>query len=103
MICELITDDHLLRATSVALATRRNAALHKDAIEQVKAEMKKVLHDIQSGKFTLDWVLENRAGQTSFKTMRGRAEEHPIEEVGQRLRDMMPWITEKALVDRDRN
>ena len=68
-----------------------------------KAEMKRVLTDIQSGKFTRDWMLENRVHQTSFKATRARHAAHPIEEVGSRLRDMMPWIKEKALVDKTRN
>ncbi|WP_342641597.1 ketol-acid reductoisomerase [Rhodoligotrophos ferricapiens] len=70
---------------------------------QTKAEMKRVLDDIQSGRFTRDWMLENKVGQTSFKAMRAKAQAHPIEEVGARLRDMMPWIKEKALVDKTRN
>src|ERR1700733_7822949 len=57
-----------------------------------KAEMKRVLADIQSGKFTRDWMLENRVNQSSFKAMRARANAHPIEEVGEKLRAMMPWI-----------
>src|ERR671911_930607 len=62
---------------------------------ETKAEMKRVLHDIQSGKFTRDWMLENKVNQTSFKATRAKLAEHPIEEVGARLRDMMPWIKEK--------
>src|ERR671933_1919012 len=69
--------------------------------EETKAEMKRILGEIQSGKFTRDWMLENKVNQTSFKAMRAKADAHPIEEVGKRLRGMMPWITEKALV-RDR-
>src|SRR5437588_12212623 len=69
--------------------------------EHVRAEMKKILADIQSGRFAREWVLENAAGQPSFKALRRRAAEHPIEEVGARLRAMMPWIKENALV-RDR-
>jgi ketol-acid reductoisomerase len=68
-----------------------------------KAEMKKVLTDIQSGKFTRDWMLENKVNQTSFKATRARSAEHQIEEVGGRLREMMPWIKAKALVDKSRN
>jgi ketol-acid reductoisomerase len=68
-----------------------------------KAEMKKVLTDIQSGKFTRDWMLENKVNQTSFKATRARYAAHPIEEVGGRLREMMPWIKAKALVDKSRN
>jgi ketol-acid reductoisomerase len=69
----------------------------------VKARMKDVLADIQSGRFTRDWVLENAAGQASFKAMRRRAAEHQIEQVGEKLRDMMPWIKERRMVDRSRN
>lgn len=70
---------------------------------QTKAEMKRVLADIQSGRFAKDWVLENKAGQPSFKAMRARAAAHPIEEVGQRLRAMMPWIAKNKLVDQSKN
>ena len=71
--------------------------------EAVRTEMKKILDDIQSGKFTREWVLECKADQPSFKAMRRRAAEHPIEEVGERLRSMMPWIRERALVDKSKN
>ncbi len=71
--------------------------------EETKAEMKRVLEDIQSGRFTRDWMLENKVGQTSFKATRGRNDAHPIEEVGEKLRAMMPWIKEKALVDKAKN
>jgi ketol-acid reductoisomerase len=70
---------------------------------ETKAEMKRVLNDIQSGKFTRDWMLENRVNQTSFKAMRAKLAEHPIEEIGEKLRAMMPWIKAKALVDTSRN
>ncbi len=56
--------------------------------ENVKAEMKRVLDDIQSGRFARDWVLENQAGQPSFKAMRRQTAQHPIEEVGEKLRDL---------------
>jgi ketol-acid reductoisomerase len=71
--------------------------------DQVKAEMKNILTDIQSGRFAKEWVLENNAGQPSFKAMRRRAAEHDIEKVGERLRAMMPWIKQNALVDRTKN
>ena len=71
--------------------------------ESVKARMKNVLDDIQSGRFTREWVLENAAGQASFKAMRRRESEHQIEEVGERLRGMMPWIAENRLVDKSKN
>ena len=69
----------------------------------VKEEMKKILADIQSGRFAREWVLENNAGQPSFKAMRRRSAEHDIEKVGERLRAMMPWIKQNALVDKTRN
>jgi len=68
-----------------------------------KAEMKRVLEDIQSGRFVRDFMLENQVGQPSFKATRRRNAEHQIEEVGARLRGMMPWITKNALVDKARN
>ncbi|HTV43901.1 MAG TPA: ketol-acid reductoisomerase [Stellaceae bacterium] len=71
--------------------------------EHVRAEMKKILADIQSGRFAREWVLENNAGQPSFKAMRRRAAEHEIEKVGEKLRAMMPWIGENRLVDKTRN
>jgi ketol-acid reductoisomerase len=70
---------------------------------QTKAAMKAILDDIQSGRFVRDWMNENAAGQASFKATRRRAAEHPIEEVGARLRAMMPWITKNKLVDTARN
>jgi ketol-acid reductoisomerase len=69
----------------------------------VKARMKEILDDIQSGRFAREWMLENIAGQPSFKALRRRAAEHPIEQVGERLRAMMPWIAEKRLVDKSKN
>ncbi len=71
--------------------------------EAVRAEMKRILDDIQSGRFAREWVLENAAGQPSFKALRRRAAAHPIEEVGTKLRAMMPWIAENRLVDRTKN
>jgi ketol-acid reductoisomerase len=70
---------------------------------RVKAEMKRVLDDIQSGRFARDWVLENKAGQPSFKAIRARGAAHQIEEVGARLRAMMPWIAKNKLVDKAKN
>jgi len=65
---------------------------------ETKAEMKRVLADIQEGRFARDWVLENKAGQASFKAIRARHAEHPLEEVGKKLRGMMPWIGQNKLV-----
>ncbi len=71
--------------------------------ERTKAEMKKILGDIQSGRFTRDWMLENKASQTSFKAMRAATADHPVEEVGAKLRAMMPWIAESKMVDKAKN
>jgi len=68
-----------------------------------KAEMKRILTDIQEGRFVRDFMLENQAGQPSFKAIRRRASEHEIEEVGGRLRAMMPWIGKNKLVDKAKN
>ena len=70
---------------------------------ETKAEMKRVLTDIQSGKFTRDWMLENKVNQASFKATRRRNNEHQIEAVGEKLRAMMPWITKGKLVDKAKN
>ncbi len=70
---------------------------------ETKAEMKRVLTDIQTGRFTRDWMLENRAGAPSFKATRRLNAEHQIEEVGGRLRAMMPWIGKNKLVDKAKN
>ena len=68
-----------------------------------KAEMKRVLADIQSGRFVKNFVLDNRAGQPELKAARKAAEAHPIEETGAQLRAMMPWIGANKLVDKDKN
>ncbi|SDH64910.1 ketol-acid reductoisomerase [Roseospirillum parvum] len=70
---------------------------------ETKAEMKRVLDDIQSGRFVRDWMSECKAGQPSFKATRRRWAEHDIEAVGERLRGMMPWIKANALVDKSKN
>lgn len=70
---------------------------------ETKAEMKRVLEDITSGRFAREWMLENKVNQASFKSMRRKLAEHPIEQVGEKLRAMMPWIKKNALVDRSRN
>jgi ketol-acid reductoisomerase len=70
---------------------------------ETKAEMKRVLADIQSGRFARDWMLENKVNQASFKAIRRRNAAHPIEEVGEKLRAMMPWIAKNKLVDKTKN
>ena len=71
--------------------------------KETKAEMKNVLTDIQDGTFVRNWMLENKVNQTSFKAIRARNDAHQVEEVGAKLRAMMPWIKEKAMVDKDKN
>jgi len=71
--------------------------------DETKAEMRRVLKDIQSGRFVRDFVLDNQAGQPQLKASRKAAAAHPIEEVGARLRAMMPWIGKNKLVDKARN
>ncbi len=71
--------------------------------DETKAEMKKILSEIQSGKFAREFILENQAGAATLKAMRRQGREHPIEEVGEKLRSMMPWIKENQLVDKSKN
>ena len=71
--------------------------------DETRAEMRRVLGDIQSGKFVRDWMLENKVNQTSFKAMRAASAGHEIEQVGERLRGMMPWIAANKLVDKSKN
>jgi ketol-acid reductoisomerase len=71
--------------------------------DQTKAEMKKILQEIQSGQFAKEWMAENEAGAKRFLAMRAKEAKHPIEEVGSRLRDMMPWIKANRVVDKTKN
>ncbi|MGC1301736.1 MAG: ketol-acid reductoisomerase [Caulobacteraceae bacterium] len=71
--------------------------------DETKAEMKRVLKDIQEGRFVRDFMLENTAGQPTMKARRTLLSEHGIEQVGERLRAMMPWIGKGKLVDKTRN
>jgi len=70
---------------------------------KTKERMKEVLKDIQSGKFAKQWMNENRNGQKNFLKMRKELAEHPIEKVGKKLRDLMPWIGKNKLVDKEKN
>jgi ketol-acid reductoisomerase len=71
--------------------------------DDTRAAMKKILGDIQSGKFADEWMTEYRCGLPHFRELRKEAEKHPIEEVGSRLRGLMPWLKSDRLVDRSRN
>jgi len=71
--------------------------------DETKAEMRRVLKDIQQGKFVQRFILDNRMGNPEMKAARKLQAEHPIETTGAELRAMMPWITKNKLVDKDRN
>ena len=68
-----------------------------------RAEMRQLLNEIQSGEFADEWMAEHEAGKPRFRELESQAETHQIEEVGKRLRAMMPWLGEKRLVDRAKN
>ncbi|MGD9763365.1 MAG: ketol-acid reductoisomerase [Candidatus Binatia bacterium] len=70
---------------------------------EARQAMKAILADIQSGKFADEWMTEHRVGMPHFRELRKEAEHHPIEEVGTRLRTMMPWLASDRLVDRSKN
>jgi ketol-acid reductoisomerase len=70
---------------------------------ETKAEMKRILEEIQSGSFAKEWMLENQANRPVFNALTRRGEEHPIEEVGRRLRALMPWMSKGRLVDKSKN
>jgi len=71
--------------------------------DKTKERMKEVLKDIQSGKFTKDWMKENEAGQKNFLQMRKNLADHPIEQVGEKLRALMPWISKNKIIDKSKN
>jgi ketol-acid reductoisomerase len=71
--------------------------------DETRAEMRRILAEIQSGAFAREFILENQSGAPTMKAMRRVSREHPVEKVGQRLRDMMPWIKENKLVDKAKN
>ncbi len=70
--------------------------------DSVRAEIKKILSEIQSGEFAKEWILECRVGKPVFNALTKKAEEHPIEKIGEKLRAMMPWLKEKKLVDKSK-
>ncbi|QGU32049.1 ketol-acid reductoisomerase [Thermochromatium tepidum ATCC 43061] len=71
--------------------------------DETRAEMRRILREIQTGQFAREFIAENQAGAPVLKAMRRLGAAHPIEQVGERLREMMPWIREKKLVDKSRN
>jgi len=71
--------------------------------DETKVEMKKILTEIQNGEFAREFILENKAGAATLKAKRRIGREHQIEEVGERLRSMMPWISKNKIVDKSKN
>lgn len=71
--------------------------------DETRTEMKKILGEIQSGQFAKEWMDENASGCNNFYALREKGETHPIEEVGAKLRDMMPWISANKIVDKSKN
>jgi ketol-acid reductoisomerase len=71
--------------------------------EQTKQEMKKILEEIQTGRFAKEWVLENQANRPVYNALLAKGEAHPIEAVGAKLRGMMPWLKKDQLVDKTKN
>ena len=71
--------------------------------EMAREEMRQILHEIQSGVFAKEWILETQANRPVFRALTNALEEHPMEEVGKKLRKMMPWIEKQKKVDREKN
>ncbi len=71
--------------------------------DETKAEMQKILKEIQNGEFAREFIMENQTGQASFKAKRRLGREHQLEQVGAKLRGMMPWIKANQLVDKTKN
>ena len=71
--------------------------------DETRKAMKAILADIQSGKFADEWITEYRCGLPHFRELRQEAAKHPVEEVGAKLRGLMPWLASERLVDRSRN
>ena len=63
--------------------------------DETRAEMRRMLAEVQDGSYARSWILENQAGRPFFNTMRQREKAHPIEQVGRKLRAMMPWLSPK--------
>ncbi|MBW2579287.1 MAG: ketol-acid reductoisomerase, partial [Deltaproteobacteria bacterium] len=69
----------------------------------VKGRMKEILGEIQKGIFAKEFILENRSGNVQFRALRKQGEAHPMEKIGAKLRNLMPWLKEQRLVDRSKN
>jgi ketol-acid reductoisomerase len=71
--------------------------------DETREEMRRILTEIQTGAFAREFVLENQAGASTIKAMRRISQAHSVEEVGGRLRAMMPWLEQDQLVDKSKN
>ena len=71
--------------------------------DETRAEMRKILREIQTGEYAREFILENQARAPMLKSSRRLASEHQIEVVGSKLREMMPWIKKNQLVDQGKN
>jgi len=71
--------------------------------EGTRARMRDILKEIQTGAFAREFILENQSGGLQFAALRRSGQAHPMEAVGARLRELMPWLKEKRLVDRSKN
>ncbi|MEJ2344352.1 MAG: ketol-acid reductoisomerase [Gammaproteobacteria bacterium] len=71
--------------------------------DETKAEMRRILDQIQTGDFAREFILENQAGAAKLKALRRIGRDHQIEQVGEKLRDMMPWIKASSIVDKSKN
>ena len=71
--------------------------------DQTKAEMKRILTEVQNGEFAREFILENQAGAPTLKAKRRIGREHQIEQVGEKLRSMMSWISANKIVDKTKN
>ncbi len=71
--------------------------------DETRRTMRKILQEIQTGRFAREWVLENQANRPVYNALLKKGEEHPVEEIGKKLRGMMPWLQKDTLVDRSKN
>ncbi|MCC6502018.1 MAG: ketol-acid reductoisomerase [Deltaproteobacteria bacterium] len=71
--------------------------------DETKKEMKKILREIQTGEFAKEWMLENKANKPVFTALTRMGQEHQIEKVGAKLREMMPWLKKTKIVDKEKN
>jgi ketol-acid reductoisomerase len=100
LICDLVYESGIAGMRFSVSETAKYGDLTRGKriiTKQTKAEMKRILKEIQSGKFTKEWVAEYKGGLKNYKKMLAAGQNHPIEKVGQRLRAMMPWMAKKNI------